>query len=82
MAAQIETVTYENPVKIGGKEVTEVTIRRPFVRDMVAVGNIKNDLERDVRLIANLTDHTYDEIAALEWREYAPLQEKLADFLS
>ena len=78
----METVTFDSPVSIGGKEVTELTIRRPYVRDMVAVGNVKNDIERDVRLIANLTDHTYDEIAGLSWDAYVQLQEKLGSFLS
>lgn len=77
-----ENVKYDTPVKFGEKEVTEVAMRRPFVRDMVAVGSYENPTERDVRLVANLTDNDYDTIAALTWDAYAPLQEKLGDFLS
>ena len=76
-----KTVVFDRPVTIGGKEHQELRMRQPLVRDMIIVGVYENPAERDARMIANLTDHAYDEIVEMEWQPYKKLRDQLTDFL-
>lgn len=60
----------------------KVEMREPKVRDMRVVGNESNESEQEVKLIANLTGLTVDEIDDLSLKDYALLSEELKTFLS
>jgi hypothetical protein len=72
-----------NSVKIDGRDVTEISLRRPKVRDRLAVerSNV-SDAEKEVQLIANLAELPVEVIEDIDLADYAKLQRALTDFLS
>ncbi|PID40332.1 MAG: hypothetical protein CR984_03740 [Proteobacteria bacterium] len=59
-----------------------VTMRAPKVRDLRAVSGIKDELEKDIRIFANLTEMAPNDIEDLPIKDFAALQEAFTDFLS
>lgn len=60
----------------------EVEMREPKVRDMRIVANEANEQEQEIKLVANLTGLTVDEIDDLSLKDYGLLSEELKTFLS
>jgi len=60
----------------------EVDMREPVVRDMRIVSTYKDEVEKELNLIGNLTGLTADEIDELSLKDYALLQKELTNFLS
>ena len=63
------------------KEIAE-NMREPKMKDIRAVSNIKNNEEKEIKLISNLTGLSADELDDATFKEYKILQERLTDFLS
>ena len=59
-----------------------IKMRKPKVRDMRMVGDIENEIEKEMRLIGNLTNLTFEEIDEMDLDDYKKLQKALMDFLS
>ena len=79
----MNTITLNNPITLDGISVLELTIRRPKVRDYLAVEHISgSDLSREITLVANLTSTTKEAIEELDIADYAKVQEVLKDFFS
>ena len=82
------TIKLINPIKIDGKEIFEITLRRPKVRDRLAVDRLAvdrsnvSDAEKEVQLIANLADVPREAIEELDLADYSKIQKALSDFLS
>jgi hypothetical protein len=57
-------------------------MREPVVRDMRIVSTYKDEVEKELNLIGNLTGLTADEIDELSLKDYALLQKELTNFLS
>ncbi len=68
--------------KVTLKDGKSIDMREPKVRDMMAVGEIENEVEREVALIGNLTELTKEEITDLTLADYKKLQVELKSFLS
>ena len=51
--------------------------RRAKVKDMKLVQGIKNDIDREIALIVNLTQKTPEEIDELDINDYGKLQNAL-----
>lgn len=79
----MQKIKLENPIKIDGVEVGEISLRRPKVRDLL-VSDRKNisESEREINLIANLAEVPTDAIQDLDLRDYMKIQTWLKDFLS
>ena len=60
----------------------EVEMREPVIRDMRIVSTYKDEVEKELNLIGNLTGLTADEIDELSLKDYALLQKELTNFLS
>lgn len=60
----------------------EVEMREPVVRDMRIVSTYKDEVEKELNLIGNLTGLTADEIDELSLKDYGLLQKELTNFLS
>jgi hypothetical protein len=75
-------IKLNEPIKIDGVVISELTLRRPKVRDRLAVERLGNsDAEKEVALIANLTDFPKDAVEELDLADYAKIQEALQGFL-
>lgn len=79
----MKTVKLDNPITADGTSVSEITIRRPKVRDYLAIERIgKSDLEKEVILTANLASMPKEAIEELYLEDYVKIQEVLKDFFS
>ena len=75
-------IKLNEPIKIDGVSILELTLRRPKVRDRLAVERLgTNDAEKEVALIANLADIPKDAVEELDLADYAKIQEALQGFL-
>jgi hypothetical protein len=59
-----------------------IKMRKPKVRDMRMVADIENEIEKEIKLISNLTNLTFDELDEMDLDDYKKLQEALMGFLS
>ncbi|WP_341823800.1 phage tail assembly protein [Wolbachia endosymbiont (group A) of Agelastica alni] len=75
------TVKLDNPITVDGISVSELTIRRPKVRDYLAIERLNgSDLSKEVTLTANLTSVAKESIEELDIADYVKVQEVLKDF--
>lgn len=71
------------PIKDGGEEIQEISVRRPKVRDQLAASKTgKNDVEHEIALFASLCDLTPDLIGELDFADYQEVQSIYTGFLS
>ena len=78
-----ESIKLNYPVDYNGEKVEQITMRRPKVQDrLTAEKSGGSDIEKEMRLIANLCEVAPDFILQLDLADYTMVQEKLSDFLS
>ncbi len=78
-----EVVKLQYPITVDGQEVTEIALRRPKVRDMLAVEKLEgSDGARELRLLANLAELPPETLEELDVADYQALQQVYAGFLS
>jgi len=79
----MKKIKLENSIKIDGVEVNEISLRQPKVRDLL-ISSKKNisEAEREVNLIANLSEIPVDAVEDLDLRDYLKIQNWLKDFLA
>ncbi|WP_353269870.1 phage tail assembly protein [Wolbachia endosymbiont (group A) of Myopa testacea] len=79
----MKTVKLDDPITADGISVSELTIRRPKVRDYLAIERLNgSDLSKEVTLTANLTSVAKEAIEELDIADYVKVQEVLKDFFS
>ena len=59
-----------------------IEMREPKVKDVKMVNHIKDDFEKEIALLSNLTEMTPEEIEKLSMKDYTRLDEELQGFLS
>ena len=75
-------IKLNQPIKVDGIEVNELTLRRPKVKDRLAVERSGfSDAEKEVNLIANLADVAKEAIEEIDLADYSEIQKVLSDFL-
>lgn len=79
----MKKIKLDNPIKVDGVEVSEISLRQPKVRDLLVSGkkNVSEE-EKEVNLIANLAEIPVDSVEDLDLRDYLKIQDWLKDFLS
>ena len=74
-------ITLDYPIQLEGKELSEITLRRPKVSDVVAVRKSKRDeAEQEVSLIASLSGLPPSAIESIDLADYKKLQANLSGF--
>ncbi|GHU25512.1 hypothetical protein FACS189472_18700 [Alphaproteobacteria bacterium] len=78
----MEKIKLNEPIKIDGILVHEISLRRPKVRDRLLVekGN-GSDAEKEVNFIANLASITPEDVQEIDLQDYAKIQDVLRNFL-
>ncbi len=77
----MQTITLNNPITVDGTSVSELTVRRPKVRDYLTIERLNgSDLSKEVTLTANLTSVAKEAIEELDIADYVKVQEVLKDF--
>lgn len=76
-------ITLDYPLTIDGKEVSELTMRRAKVRDMLGANESgKNPGEVEVALFAKMVGINPEDLQDLDMCDYEKLQEAYKGFLS
>jgi hypothetical protein len=76
-------ITLRFPIKVDGRETSELLMRRPKVRDMMLSDRPKaSDAEKELALFASLVGISPDDMQELDMADYLTLQETYRDFLS
>lgn len=79
----MQKIKLTEPIKIDGILVSELTLRRPKVRDRLAVERMGNsDAEKEVALIGNLASISREAVEEFDLADYNKIQEALQGFLS
>ncbi|WP_264711402.1 phage tail assembly protein [Wolbachia endosymbiont (group A) of Andrena haemorrhoa] len=79
----MQKIKLTEPIKIDGILVSELTLRRPKVRDRLAVERMGNsDAEKEVALIGNLASISREAVEEFDLADYNKIQETLQGFLS
>ncbi len=79
----MKKVKLDNPIKVDGVEIHELSLRAPKVRDLLISSKKEvEESEREVQLIANLAEIPAEAIQDLDLRDYVKIQNWLKDFLS
>ncbi|WP_339048008.1 phage tail assembly protein [Candidatus Mesenet endosymbiont of Phosphuga atrata] len=74
-------ITLNNPITIDSTSISELTLRRPKVRDYLAIDRLDgSDLAREVALTANLASVIKETIEELDIIDYVKIQEVLRGF--
>ncbi len=78
----MKIIRLTQPVMVDGELFNEISLRRPKVRDRLAVERLgSNDADKEVALIANLAELPPSTIEELDLADYAKVQGVLQDFL-
>ncbi|GHM58165.1 MAG: hypothetical protein sL5_11070 [Candidatus Mesenet longicola] len=77
----MNTILLNEPITANGSVISELTLRRPKVRDYLAIDRLDgSDLAREVALTANLASVTKEAIEELDITDYVKIQEVLRGF--
>ena len=83
LSSTAPTIKLQYPLHVDGLVIEKITMRRPLVRDrLVAEKTNGSEVEKEIRLIANLCEMAPQHIELLDLADYVKLQECLAGFLS
>jgi hypothetical protein len=78
-----QSVTLRFPITVDGAEVDALVMRRPKVRDMLAVEkSAQPNAEKEIHLFANLCEVPPDSLYELDMSDYTKLQQTYQSFLS
>ncbi len=78
----MQTITLIEPITVNGTIYDQLNIRRPKVRDRLAVERMKkSEAEKEIVMIANLAEVDAKVIEELDLADYAKIQGIFADFL-
>lgn len=77
-----QTIALDYPIEADGVRLERLTIRRPKVRDLLTANKSGggDDVQREIRLFANLCEVAPETIEGLDMADYGKLQEAYAGF--
>lgn len=77
----MEVIKLTDPVTVNDTTYEELKIRRPKVRDRLAVERMKKtDAEKEIHMIANLAEVDVAVIEELDLADYGKIQQMFQDF--
>jgi hypothetical protein len=78
----MEKIKLNEPIKVDGVLIHELSLRRPKVRDRLIIERSScSDAEKEVNFIANLAEISADAVQELDLQDYAKIQDVLRSFL-
>lgn len=76
-----ETIQLAYPFEYGGEQITELTIRRPKMRDMKKGQKYKDDMEKSMRMIADLAEVEPGLIEELDTEDFGTVSKRVGEFM-
>ena len=74
-------IKLKHPIQADGREVAELTLRRPKVRDIERMDKVDGQVAKAVTLIADLAELAPDQVRELDAEDFSAVAEALGDFL-
>ena len=78
----MKKITLNEPITVDSISVSELSIREPKVRDLLAIERTEGEALKKVALIANLASVPKEAVEDLFIKDYVEIQKALKDFLS
>lgn len=75
-------VELDFPITVAGATVSVLSMRRPKVGDILVANRIKDEVEKEVHIFANLCQLSPTDIHSLDFKDYKKLQEAFLGFTS
>ena len=76
------TIKLKHPITVDGREVAQLTLRRPKVRDLERMDKVSGEMAKAVTLVADLAELSPDQVRELDAEDFTAVAEALGDFLS
>lgn len=76
-----ETIPLQYPVTVAGETIAELHLRRPKMGDMKRAQKFKDDLERSIRIIADLAEVTPETVEELDPVDFKVVTDKVGEFM-
>lgn len=77
-----EYIALAYPIKVDGHEFTQLSMRRPKVKDRLMVDRAEmHQSDGEIHYFSNLCEVAPEVIEELDWSDFVKLREKLALFL-
>ena len=77
----MDTITLDHPITVEGREVKEITLRRPKVREARdARKKHKDPADQEIELVSQLSGLPPSAIEEFDIADYSKIQEVLAGF--
>ena len=80
MTTTSNSIELEFPIKIAGASVQVLSMRRSTVGDVLTANRIKDEVEREIVLFANLCQVTPEDIRSIDLKDYQKIQEVFRSF--
>ena len=74
-------IKLKHPITADGREVAELTLRRPKVRDLERMDKVAGEMAKVVALVADLAELAPDQVRELDAEDFSAVAEALGDFL-
>lgn len=75
------TIKLKHPITVDGVEVTELTLRRPKVRDLERMDKVSGEMAKAVALVGDLAELSPDQVREIDAEDFTVVAEQLGDFL-
>lgn len=76
-----ETITLKYPVTVDGEEITALHLRRPKMADMKRAQKHKDELEKSIRIIADLAEVSPQVIEELDTADFKAVSDVVGEFM-
>ena len=76
------SIKLKHPITVDGHEVDTVNLRRPTVRDLLAIDKVSGTIAISVKMISNLAELTPEQVQTIDAQDFAAITRTFEDFLS
>lgn len=76
-----QTITLQHPINADGEDITELTIRRPKMRDIKRAQKHKDDIERSMALIADLAEISPKAVEELDAADFEAVSKIVGEYM-
>ena len=74
-------IVLQHPIKVDGVEVSELSLRRPKVRDLQKIESVSGEISKVVALASALADLSTEQVAEIDAADFVKISEAVAGFL-
>jgi hypothetical protein len=75
-----ETIQLLHPFEVNGETITEVTLRRPKIRDMERAQKHKDDMAKSIHMLVDLTELPIGTIRELDTEDFNQLAKRVGEY--